>query len=136
MTGVIAAYPDLGSRISEKIIGAAIEVHKTLGPGLLESVYEDCLAIEMQHSGLLFERQKTIPVTYKGKPLEVGFRADFVVEGHLIVELKAVERLLPIHEAQLLTYLKVSGCALGLIVNFNTPLLKEGIRRLALSPSG
>lgn len=126
MTGVIATYPDLGSRISEKIIGAAIEVHKTLGPGLLESVYEDCLAIEMQHLGLLFERQKTIPVTYKGKSLEMGFRADFVVDGQVIVELKAVERLLPIHEAQILTYLKVSGCALGLIVNFNTPSTQRG----------
>lgn len=120
------------SSITEKIIGAAIEVHRELGPGLLESAYEAALAYELTLQGLQIERQKEQPVRYKGIWIETGFRIDVVVEGQVVVELKAIDSLLPIHEAQILTYLKLSNCRLGLLINFNVPLLKQGIKRLAL----
>ncbi len=129
----VTNFPDLGARLSQKIIGAGIEVHRELGPGLLEGVYEECLAIQMKEYGLDFERQKVIPVFYKGIKLDATYKADFVVENQIIIELKAVETILPIHEAQLLTYLKLSDMSLGLIMNFNTVLLKDGIKRMALS---
>jgi GxxExxY protein len=117
--------------ITEQVIGAAIEVHRTLGPGLLESAYEACLAYELAQRGLKFEQQKPLPVVYKGVSLDAGYRIDLLVEGSVVVELKAVQRLEPIHEAQLLSYLKLTGCPLGLLINFNTVLLKHGIRRIA-----
>ena len=117
---------------SGKVIGLAIEVHRHLGPGLLESVYEDGLAFEMTQQGIAFQRQLTLPVTYKGQQLGGTYRLDFVVEHYLILEIKAVERLLPIHEAQLLTYLKLSGLKIGLLLNFNVPLLRDGIKRMVL----
>ena len=117
---------------SGKVIGLAIEVHRHLGPGLLESVYEDGLAFEMAQQGIAFQRQLTLPVTYKGQQLGGTYRLDFVVEHYLILEIKAVERLLPIHEAQLLTYLKLSGLKIGLLLNFNVPLLRDGIKRMVL----
>ena len=129
----ITKFPDLGARLSQKIIGAGIEVHKYLGPGLLESIYEEALAIELKHAGLAFERQKSIPVEYKGIPIGNNFKADFIVEDKMIIELKSVEKVMPIHEAQLLTYMKLSNIELGLIMNFNTVLLKDGIKRMALS---
>lgn len=129
----VTNFLDLGARLSQKIIGAGITVHKTLGPGLLESIYEECLAIQMKQDGLVFERQKLIPVFYQGIKLDMTFKADFIVEDKIIIELKAVENILPIHEAQLLTYMKLSGIPLGLIINFNTVLLKDGIKRMALS---
>jgi GxxExxY protein len=117
---------------SNKVIGLAIEVHRHLGPGLLESAYEDCLALEMRQSGIAFQRQMPLPVTYKGMALDCTYRLDFVIERYLIAEIKAVERLLPVHEAQLLTYLKLSGMKIGLLLNFNVPLLRDGIRRMVL----
>ncbi|WP_394848066.1 GxxExxY protein [Pendulispora brunnea] len=115
---------------SDAVIGACIEVHRYLGPGLLESAYEECVAYELRERGLRFERQRPLPLEYKGVKLECGYRLDLVVEESLIVELKCVERLLPIHEAQLLTYLRLSGLRTGLLVNFREAVLKDGLRRL------
>jgi GxxExxY protein len=116
--------------LSERVIGAAIEVHRELGPGLLESIYEQALCREMESSGILFERQAAIPVLYKGKPLECSLRLDLIVSQAIIVELKAVDILLPIHEAQLLSYLRLARKPLGLLVNFHSPTLKQGLKRL------
>jgi len=119
--------------ITEKIIGAAIEVHKTIGPGLLESAYEECLAYELRLCKLDFERQVALPVTYKGVRLDCGYRLDFLVEKAVVLELKAVETVEPIHEAQVLTYLKLGGWTVGLLINFNVPVLKHGIKRIVLN---
>lgn len=116
--------------LTEQIIGAAIQVHRELGPGLLESAYEVCLCHELTLNGLEIERQKVIPIFYKGIKLDAGYRLDLVVEGQVIVEIKAVSELLPVHEAQLLSYLKQAGRGRGLLINFNVKLLKQGIRRL------
>jgi GxxExxY protein len=115
--------------LTERIIGFCIEIHRALGPGLLESAYEECLCFELASAGIRFERQKPLPVEYKGVRLDCGYRLDLVVEGTIVVELKAIEKVLPIHEAQLLTYLKLTKLPLGLLINFNVPLLKEGITR-------
>ncbi len=115
--------------ITEKIIGAAIAVHRALGPGLLESAYEACLAYEFSKRGLRFERQKELPVVYHDVRLDCGYRIDFLVEGEVVVELKSVEKLLPIHEAQLLSYLRLADKRVGLLINFNVRLLKDGIKR-------
>jgi len=117
------------NQLSSQIIGAAIEVHKHLGPGLLESAYEECLCHELGLRGILYVRQKDLPIQYKGRNLTCGYRIDVVVESAIILELKACERIDPIHEAQLLTYLKLSGLRLGLLINFNVAVLKSGIRR-------
>ena len=117
---------------SNAVIGACIEVHRRLGPGLLESAYRVCLAHELSERGLQFERERPLPVTYKGVQLECGYRLDFVVQSALIIEIKAVESLSPVHEAQLLTYLKLTGMHVGLLVNFNTNALRLGLRRLTL----
>jgi GxxExxY protein len=116
--------------LTERIIGFAIEVHRHLGPGLLESAYEECLCHELSQDGLMFQRQMPLPVIYKSVRLDCGYRLDIVVENSVVIELKSVERLMPIHEAQLITYLKLSGVPTGLLLNFNTPVLREGIRRL------
>jgi GxxExxY protein len=118
--------------LTEKIIGFAIEVHRLLGPGLLESAYEECLCHELGQAAMVYRRQVPLPVVYKSVRLDCGYRLDVVVENRVIVELKAVERLMPIHEAQMLTYLKLSGIPTGRLLNFNTPALKDGVRRLAL----
>jgi GxxExxY protein len=118
------------NKLSSKIIGAAIEVHKTLGPGLLESTYEECLCHELSLRGLEFERQKPLPITYKNKKLDCSYRLDIVVEDEIILELKSCEKIEPIHRAQLLTYLKLSGLQLGLVLNFNVPLMRDGIVRI------
>jgi GxxExxY protein len=118
------------NQLSSKIIGAAIEVHKTLGPGLLESAYEECLCHELSIQGLFFEKQKSLSLNYKGKKLDCGYRLDIVVEKTVIIELKSCEKIEPIHKAQLLTYLKLSGLNLGLILNFNVPLMRDGIVRV------
>jgi GxxExxY protein len=120
------------NQITEVIIGAAIEVHRALGPGLLESAYEECLCHELTIRQVPFERQRALPVVYKGLHLDCGYRLDLVVADRVVVEIKAVERLLPIHEAQLLTYLKLGGWQVGLLINFNVPVLKQGIRRRVL----
>ena len=112
------------------VIGAAIEVHKIIGPGLLESTYELCLCHELGLRKIPFESQKELPVEYKGARLDCGYRLDIIIAGKLIVELKACDRLLPIHEAQLLTYLRLTGIKTGLLINFNVPVLKDGIKRL------
>ena len=116
--------------LSNTIIGAAIEVHKTLGPGLLESIYEECLGLELELRGLSIERQKPLLVTYKGKKLQCVYRLDLVVEKQIIIELKSCENIEPIHKAQLLTYLKLSDLRLGLLLNFNVPLMRDGITRI------
>ncbi len=118
------------NKITEAIIGAAIAVHRELGPGLLESAYEACLAYELAERKLKVERQKGLPVTYHGVHLDCGYRIDLLVEELVVVELKAVERLEPIHEAQLLSYLRLSECKVGLLINFNVKVLTNGIRRL------
>src|SRR5215813_7566004 len=116
--------------LTEKIIGLAIEVHKVLGPGLLESAYEGCLAHELTLANISFERQLPLPVSYKSLQLDCGYRIDFLVEKTLVLELKAVGGLQSIHEAQLLTYLKLGGWPIGLLINFNVPVLKKGIKRM------
>jgi len=118
--------------LSSAIIGAAIEVHRTLGPGLLESAYEQCLAQELSLREIPFKRQKPLPVYYQGTQLDCGYRLDFLVAGIVVVEVKAIDALLPIHQAQLLSYLKLGGWKLGLLINFHVPLLREGIKRLVL----
>lgn len=116
---------------SYKVIGAAIDVHRALGPGLLESAYETCLFRELRHRGVWAERQVPLPVTYRGERLECGYRLDLVVENSIIVEVKAVSRLKPIHTAQLLTYLRLRRLSLGLLFNFNVVVLRTGLRRVA-----
>ncbi len=123
----------LDNEITQHVIGAAIEVHKQLGPGLLESAYEECLCHELAIRHVNFERQKPIPLVYKEVKLDCGYRLDLLVEGRIVVELKAVDGLGPIHEAIILTYLKLSGHRLGLLINFNVPLLKDGIKRFRMS---
>jgi GxxExxY protein len=117
---------------TEAIIGAAIEVHRVLGPGLLESTYEMCLCRELSLRGMSFERQKPVPVNYKDVRLDCGYRADLVVASTVLLEIKSLESILPIHEAQLLSYLKLSRLPVGLLINFNVKLLKHGIRRRLL----
>ena len=118
--------------LTERIIGAAIEVHRTLGPGLLESAYQECLCIELGLQGVRFKSQVELPVFYKEHHADVGYRLDLVIDDAVVVEIKAVERLLPVHEAQLLTYLRLSGIGTGLLLNFNVPVLKDGIRRMKI----
>ena len=116
--------------ITKQVIGGAIDVHRALGPGLLESVYETCLASKLNDRGIRVERQKALPVTYKELTLESGYRLDLLVNGKVIVEIKAVELLLPLHKSQLLTYLKLSGRRVGLLINFNVPELRKGVQRI------
>src|SRR5688572_25873432 len=118
------------NKLSEALIGAAIEVHRETGSGLLESTYEQCLCRELSLREIRFEYQKPLPIMYKGMKLDCGYRIDILVEGVLIVEVKAIEKLLPIHEAQLLTYLRLSGCQVGLLINFNVEVLRLGIKRV------
>jgi GxxExxY protein len=120
------------NKITEQIIGSAIEVHRVLGPGLLESAYEECLCRELQLQGIAFERQLSLAVTYKGVRLDCGYRLDLVVEKSIVAEIKSVTAIERIHEAQMLTYLKLGGWKLGLLINFNVPVLKNGIRRMIL----
>lgn len=118
--------------ITREIIGAAIEVHKILGPGLLESAYEECLSYELNQRGLKIERQKAVPVVYKDIKLECGYRIDILVENQVVVELKSQDVILPVHEAQILTYMRFSKMKIGLLINFNVTVLKNGIRRFIL----
>lgn len=120
------------NELSHEIIGAALEVHKALGPGLLESAYDECLARELELRGVPFQRQVSLPVTYKGLAVDAGYRLDLLVADLVIVELKAVDQLLPIHDAQVLTYLRLSGRRLGMLINFNEVKLKDGIKRIVL----
>ncbi len=120
------------NELAGSVIGAAIEVHRELGPGLLETAYESCLAHEMVLRGITFERQKPVPVSYKTTSLDCGFRVDLLVENLVVVELKTVEKLHPVHSAQILTYLRLTRCKLGLLLNFNVNLVRDGIKRFAL----
>ena len=120
------------NELTDAIIGAAMEVHRALGPGLLESTYEMCLCRELSIRGITFERQVSIPVEYKGVKLDCGYRADIVVDGLILVEIKAIDSLLSIHDAQLLSYLKLGGWKIGLLINSNVELLKHGLRRRVL----
>lgn len=126
------AIPYERDPLTDQIIRSAIEVHRHLGPGLLESAYEECLCCELNENKIVFRRQVALPVVYKSVRLDCGYRIDLVIENRLIVELKATERLLPIHEAQILTYMRLSNMPTGLLLNFNTAVLKDGIRRLML----
>ena len=116
--------------LTKKIIGAAIQVHRALGPGLLESSYETCLIYELLQEGLKVERQKAIPIRYKDINLDCGYRLDLLVEEKIILEIKSVNELAKVHEAQLVTYLRLSGCQVGLLINFNVRILRQGIRRI------
>ena len=115
--------------VAREIVDAAFAVHSAPGPGLLESVYEQCLAYELEARGILFQRQVLLPVFYRNNKIDAGFRMDMIIGGLVVVEIKATEKILPVHEAQLATYLKLSGCQLGLLINFNVVLIKYGIRR-------
>src|SRR5579862_2756757 len=118
--------------LSRKVIGCAIAVHRALGPGLLESAYEECLCFELQQAGLVHERQVPLPVVYKTVMLDCAYRIDLVVENSLLLELKAIDSLAPIHDAQVLTYLRLSGLHVALLINFNVPILRDGLKRLAM----
>jgi GxxExxY protein len=120
-------------QLSNKVIGCAIEVHRELGPGLLESAYEQCLAAELSRSRIPYELQVDLPVSYKGMRLDCSYRIDLLVDKQLIVELKSIEQLLKIHEAQILTYMRLAKVNVGLLMNFNVPVLKKGIKRFLLS---
>ena len=126
----VSAEKQRADELSREIIGAAIEVHKHLGPGLFESAYEECLCCELGLRGIKFKRQVPLPLNYKGMNLECGYRLDLLIEDLVVVELKAVEAIDPIHDAQLLTYLKLRNAWLGMIINFNVKKLKDGVRRL------
>ena len=119
-------------KVAQQIVDAAFKVHSTLGPGLLEQIYETCLAKELVKRGLRVDRQLEVPVSYDGEKLDTGFRLDLLVDEKVIIEIKAVEILAAVHQAQLLTYLKLSGRRLGLLINFNVPVIRQGIKRIAL----
>jgi len=119
-----------GNQLTSEIIGSAIEVHRNLGPGLLESTYEECLVFELQERDLIVKRQHEIPILYKGNQLEQNYRIDLLVNNQVIVELKSINKIEPIHDAQLLTYLKLANKKYGLLLNFNVPVMRQGIRRL------
>lgn len=120
------------NKITETIIGKSIEIHSALGPGLLESAYQKCLEYELIKSGLKVQREIILPVVYKELLIEFGYKMDLLIEDSVIIELKSVEQILPVHEAQILTYLKLSGKKVGLLINFNETLLKKGIRRFSM----
>jgi GxxExxY protein len=128
----VAVQPDRAERLATQIVDAAVKVHKALGPGLLESVYEICLCHELSIRGILFQRQLDLPIFYEGIRLESGLRIDILVDNCVILEIKTVEKLAPIHDAQLLTYLKLTNQRLGFLLNFNVPIMKHGIKRLVL----
>ena len=118
------------NQITEAIIGAAVDIHRTLGPGLLESAYEACLVFELAERGLKIEQQKPLPIVYREVKLDCGYRLDILVEESVIVEVKSIDQIAPIHKAQLLSYLKLSGCKVGLLINFNVKVLKDGVVRM------
>ena len=118
------------SILTEKIIGCAIKVHRSLGPGLLESAYQECLFFELKKAGILVEKEKSLPLVYEDVKLDCGYRIDLLIENQIVVELKSVDALNDVHTAQVLTYLKLSNCKIGLLINFNVPLIKNGIKRV------
>ena len=132
MSHAETSHLDYDDGMTERIIGLAIKVHRHFGPGLLESVYEACLCHELRRSGIAVARQVSLPLFYDGIELENDYRADLIVERSVILEMKSVERIVPVHEAQMLTYLRVSGCRVGLLMNFNCVRLKDGLRRFVM----
>lgn len=128
----IEPIPEKTDAAARAIVNACLRIHRALGPGLLESIYEECLCHELNKNGFAFKRQVNFPVIYDGTRLDAGLRIDLLVEDRVIVELKAVEKVLPLHQAQLMTYLKITGIRLGMLINFNVPLIKQGIKRIAL----
>lgn len=131
--GDITQFPDMGPELTRKIIEAAIRVHKYFGPGLLENIYEECLAIELAQMGLSFKKQHFMPVVYRDQILENAYKMDLWVEDKVVVELKTVEKIMPVHQAQILSYMKLSKSPLGLLINFNEKLLRDGLKRFALT---
>lgn len=129
----ITKFPDLGSELTHLIIEAGMKVHRHFGPGLLENVYEECLAMELHEMGMSCKKQHVLPVVYNGKKIDNAYRIDLWVEDQVVVEIKATEKILPIHKAQILTYMRLAKSPLGLLMNFNEKLLKDGINRFALS---
>jgi GxxExxY protein len=124
-----ARSPEPGPVLTQRVIGLAIKMHRKLGPGLLESVYHQCLCWELQNDGLPFEREVPLSIVYEDMRIDNGYRADIIVDRTVLLELRSVERILPVHEAQTLTYLRLSGCTVGLLMNFNNVLLKDGLYR-------
>lgn len=122
-------------KLATEVVDAIFAVHRELGPGLLESVYEECLSLELRSRGIRHERQTAVPVVFRGQRVDIAFRVDLIVDGRLLLELKAVESLLPVHKAQAITYLKLLRLPLGLLVNFNVPLIKDGIKRVINTPA-
>jgi GxxExxY protein len=120
-------------QLTARVIGAGLEVHREMGPGYHEAIYEDCMCIELRRWGIAHERQYTVPVTYKGEPLERNYRLDILVEGRLVLEIKAVEQSHPVHKAQVMSYMKLTNVQLGLLFNFNVPLFRDGISRIVLT---
>ena len=120
------------AEVTERVIGAAIQVHRELGPGLLESAYQSCMGLEMTESGICFQQEVVIPLVYKGRAVPNSYKIDFLVEKQVIVELKTVDKLAPVHAAQVITYLKMTKCRVGLLFNFNVAVLKQGMRRIVL----
>ena len=131
MTAHLALPSDLED-LATALVDSAFKVHQTLGPGLLESVYESCVSIELSRRGISYERQAPMPLVYEGVNVNGGFRLDLLVEKSVVMEIKAVEKLLPIHQSQVLTYLKLANLRLGLLINFNVPMFKEGVKRIVL----
>ena len=129
---MVSPYVYQDQELTQAIIGVAIQVHKHLGPGLLETAYQWCLEIEFKDKGWIYQREQAVPLIYKNRKLDCGFRFDFLIENKIVLELKSVEQLLPVHEAQLLTYLRLLDKQVGLLINFNEPVLKKGIRRCVL----
>lgn len=126
-------YHEPGDDLTGRVIGCAIEVHRRLGPGLLESAYQRCLASEMRHAGVMFQTEVALPITYRDERLDCGYRMDFVVDNRLVVEIKAIRAIEPIHHAQLVSYLQLSGLPIGLLINFHVPVLRSGIVRRVLT---
>lgn len=131
--GEVTSFPDLGSELTLKIIQGAINVHKYFGPGLLEKVYEECLAIELDKAGLKFKKQQFMPIDFDGHLIKDAYKLDLWVEDKVVIELKSVDKMIPLYDAQILTYMKLSKSPLGLLINFNEKLVKDGIRRFALT---
>lgn len=119
-------------KLTGEIVDCAFQIHSAIGPGLLESAYQQCLAIELSKRGLRFEKEKDIPLLYNGQRVDVAYRADFIIENEVILELKSVERLFPLHDAQILTYMKIANLPKGLLINFNTKLIRDGIKRFVI----
>ena len=130
LKSITSSLPDSQEKVVSEIVDSLFAVHSNLGPGLLESVYEECLAFELSDRKINYQRQVSVPIQYRSRKLNLGFRLDLLIEDFLVIELKAVENLLPVHEAQLITYLKLAAKPIGLLVNFNVPMIKDGIHRL------